>query len=436
MDLFPMAEMNITVENTGGCKRVIKAEIPADIVKTKLAEGFRDLNKQVQLPGFRKGKTPKEVLEKRFGAEIANDVRQTLADEALKTAIEKHALQLLGQPELIGTTDIKEGASSTFTLEIEVRPEFELPEYKGLEVERPAATVSEQEIQAYLRDAQIRRGKLDNAAEGEAAKKGQFLKADVHINVGDDTIFHRHGGLVEVGVPYIAGLKLPQGDDVLVGAKAGDHKDLPLTLPADFMQEAYRGKAAAITLDVTSVMSFSGPSVEEVSKEEGHESLEKFKEEAKDNIRRDKEAEIDQMVEERLIKIVTEKANFELPEKFSKAKAVDILQQEAYRMYQHGAPEEEVQKFLQSNKEAGLERTKSQLRTAFVIDALARKERLVVTEDELNRQVAELASQIGQPLDQVYQTMNQRGMLPGIREELRTRKVLKLLRQKAKYKAS
>lgn len=167
-----MAEMNITVENTGGCKRVIKAEIPADIVKTKLAEGFRDLNKQVQLPGFRKGKTPKEVLEKRFGVEIANDVRQTLADEALKTAIEKHALQLLGQPELISTTDIKEGAPSTFTLEIEVRPEFELPEYKGLEVERPAAKVSDQEIQAYLRDAQIRRGKLDKRPRRRGCRQG------------------------------------------------------------------------------------------------------------------------------------------------------------------------------------------------------------------------------------------------------------------------
>lgn len=429
-----MAEMNITVENAGGCKRVIKAEIPADIVKTKLAEGFRDLNKQVQLPGFRKGKTPREVLEKRFGAEIVNDVRQTLADEALKTAVDKHALQLLGQPELIGTTDIKEGASSTFTLEIEVRPEFELPEYKGIEVERPAATVSDQEIQAYLRDAQIRRGKLENAPEGTAAKKGQFLRADVHINVGSETIFHRHGGLVEVGIPFIAGIKLPQGEAALVGAKVGDHKELPLKLPADFMQEAYRGKDAAITLDVGAVMEFSGPGIEEVAKEEGHDSLDKFKEEAKDNIRRDKEAEIDQMVEEKLIRIVTDKAKFELPEKFSKAKAVDILQQEAYRMYQHGAPEEEVQKFLKENKEAGLERTKTQLRTAFVIDALARKERLVVTEDELNRQVAELASQIGQPLDQVYATMNQRGMLPGIREELRTRKVLKLLRQKAKYK--
>lgn len=431
-----MAEMNITVENAGGCKRVIKAEIPADIVRTKLAEGYRDLNKQVQLPGFRKGKTPKEVLEKRFGADIANDVRQTLADEALKTAVEKHALQLLGQPELVSTTEIKEGQPSTFTLEIEVRPEIELPEYKGLEVERPAAVVSDHEIQAFLRDAQIRHGKLEGAPAGTAAQKGNFLRADVHINVGSETIFHRHGGLVEVGVPYIAGIKLPQGEAALVGAKAGDRKALPLTLPSDFMNEAYRGKEAEITLDVAEVMTYSGPGLEEVAKEEGHESLDAFKEEAKDNIRRDKEAEIDQIVEDKLIRMVADKAKFELPEKFSKAKAVDLLQQEAYRMYQHGAPEDEVQKFLQENKEKGLERTKNQLRTAFVIDAIARKERLVVTEDELNRQVAELAAQIGQPLDQVYQTMNARGMLPGIREELRTRKVLKLLRQKAKYKAS
>lgn len=133
---------------------------------------------------------------------------------------------------------------------------------------------------------------------------------------------------------------------------------------------------------------------------------------------------------------MSEKSKVDLPEKFSKAKAVDLLQQQAYRMYQHGAPEPEVKAFLEASKEAGLEKTKVQLRNAFVVDAIARKERLVVTEEELNRQVAELAGQIGQPLDQVYQTFSQRGMLPGIREELRTRKVLKLLRQKAKYKTA
>ncbi|GIK53584.1 MAG: trigger factor [Planctomycetota bacterium] len=429
-----MADMNITIENAGGCKRVIKAEVPAEIIKTKLADGFRDLNKQVQLPGFRRGKTPREVLEKRFGREIADDVRQTLADEALKSAVDKHALQLLGQAELIGTPEIESGKPSTFTLEVEVRPEFELPEYKGLEIERPAVKIADHEINAYLRDAQIRKGKLNAQAPETAAAKGHFLTADVHINVGEETIFHRHGGLLEVGVPFIAGLELPQGGSALVGLKAGDHKDIPVKLPADFMQEAYRSKDANITLDVSQVMAFEGPTLEEVSKEEGFENVEAFRKEATDAIRRDKDAEIDQIVEDKLAETVTQKAQVELPEKFSKSKAVELLQQQAYRLYQHGAGEEEVKKFLDTNKDAGLDRTKEQLKRAFVVDAIARKERLVVTEDELNRHVAELAAQVGRPLDEVYQTFKQRNMLPGIREELRTRKVLKLLRQKAKYK--
>ncbi|MCC6573101.1 MAG: trigger factor [Planctomycetes bacterium] len=426
--------MQITVENAGGCKRVIVAEIPADVVTEKLSEGFRDVNKQITMPGFRKGKAPKDVLKKRFGREVFDDVRQTLADDVLRQAVEKHALQVLGQPELAELPELKEGAPSTFKLHVEVRPEIELPEYKGLEIDRPAAAVKDQEVTSALRNEQIRRGKM-SPVEGAAAKD-HFLKTDVHIVVGDETIFHRHGGLLETGLGFVAGLQLPKGDKELVGLSAGEHHEIKIKLPADFPNEEYRGKDAKIVLDVGQVLSFEGPTQEEVQKEMGHETLDAWKEEAKDELRREKEAEIDQLVEDRLIKKISDATKVELPEKYSKAKAAELLQQQAYRMYQHGAPEDEIKQFLEKAKTEGLERVKEQLKVAFVLDAIARKERLVVTEDEMHRHLGEISQQIGRPLEEVAQEFNQRGMMAGIREELRTRKVMKLLRQKAKYKAA
>lgn len=426
--------MQITVENAGGCKRVILAEIPAEVVTEKLSEGYRDVNKQISMPGFRKGKAPKEVLKKRFGREVIDDVRQNLADDVLRQAVEKHALQILGQPELDGLPELSEGAKAVFKLNVEVRPEIELPEYKGLEIERPAATVKDQEVTALIRNEQIRRGKL-SPVEGAAARD-HFLKTDVHIVVGDDTIFHRHGGLLEAGLGWIAGLPLPQGEKALVGLSGGEHHEIPIKLPEDFPNEPYRGKDAKIVLDVGQVLSFEGPSVEEVQKELGHETMDAWREEARDELRREKEGEIDQFVEDQLIKKVADATKVELPEKYSKAKAAELLQQQAYRMYQHGAPEHEIKEFLEKAKAEGLDRVKEQLRIAFVLDAIARKERLVVTEDELHRHLGEIAQQIGRPLEEVAQEFNQRQMLPGIREELRTRKVMKLLRQKAKYKTA
>jgi trigger factor len=231
--------MQITVENGGGCKRIIRAEISAETVAEKLSDGYRDINRQFTFPGFRKGKAPRAVLEKKFGADIANDVRQALADDALKQAIEQSALKILGQPELVGDVDLKQGAGTTLTLEAEVFPEFELPEYKGVTVARPTPKVEEHEIYARQRTEQMSAGKM-TPVDGPA-KKGHLLRAGVRVVHGDEVIFRQNGGLLEVGYPWIAGLRVDGGEKQLVGLKAGETKDLKATLPKDFGREDLEG---------------------------------------------------------------------------------------------------------------------------------------------------------------------------------------------------
>ncbi|MCB9932946.1 MAG: trigger factor [Planctomycetes bacterium] len=423
--------MLITVENAGGCKRIIKAEIPAEVVTSKLNEGFRDINKQVQFPGFRKGKAPRNVLEKRFGKEVADDVRQTLADDAVKFAIDEHALKLLGQVEVVEVGDIKLGNPVTMKLEAEVYPEFELPEYKGLELERPAVKVEEHEVHAQLRGAQMNKGEL-KSVEG-ASEKGQFIRANVKVTVGGEEVFSQNRGLLEVGFGWVAGLKPAKAEQQLVGLKAGDSKEMKATLPDDFGREDLRGKEAVIHLEVADVLAYEGPGLEDLARQAGFESVEAWREDLNGKVMSAKEAELDRAMEEKALKQVAEKTEMDLPEKFSQRKAAELVQQQAYRMYQQGAPEENIREFLQSNRDQGVDEVKVMLKRAFVTDAIARKERLVVTEDEIQREVARMAQMVGRTPDEVYAQFQQNGTLSGMREELKTSKVLKLLRQKAKY---
>jgi trigger factor len=423
--------MQITVENVGGCKRVIKAEIPADVVADKLAEGFRDINKQVQFPGFRKGKAPKHLLEKRFGKEVANDIRQTLADEAVKSAVEEHALKILGDVEMVEVGDIKGGAPVLMTLQAEVYPEFELPEYKGLELERPPAKVEEHEIHAQLRGDQMQKGEL-KPAEG-TSRKGQFVRANVKVSVGEEEVFAQKRGLLEVGFGWVAGLKPAKAEDQLVGLKVGDTKDIKLNLPDDFERADLRGKAAVIHLEVTDVLAYEGPALEELAKQNGFETVDAWREEIRGQVLSRKEADLDRAMEEKALQKVADETKMDLPERFSARKAAELVQQQAYRMYQRSIPEDEIREFLSQNRDKGIEEVKSMLKRAFVTDAIARKERLVVTEDEMQREAARLAQMVGRPQEDVYAQFQQNGTLAGMREELKTSKVLKLLRQKAKY---
>lgn len=423
--------MQINVEDAGGCKRVIKVEVPSETVSARLAEGFKDINRQVQFPGFRKGKAPKAMLEKKFGKDVAEDVKQNLADEAVKEAVEEHALKLLGQAELIEAGEIKSGSATTLMLEAEVYPEFELPEYKGLELERITPKVEDHEIHAHLRGAQMQHGGM-NSVERESAE-GDFIRANVKVSVGDEQIFEQNEGLMEVGFGYIAGLQPENAEDALKGLKKGDEKSLKATLPQDFEREDIRGKDAQIEIEVTDVLEYDGPALEEIATKEGHESLDAWREEVSGRLMQEKEREIDQRLETQAVSKVAESTEMELPEKFSQRKQAELVQQQAFRMYQAGHPEESVRQFLEGQKDKGLDEVKDMLKRAFVIDAISRKERLVVTEDEIQREVQRMAQMVGRTADEVYEQFRQDDTLSGMREELKTAKVLKMLRQKAKY---
>ena len=181
------------------------------------------------------------------------------------------------------------------------------------------------------------------------------------------------------------------------------------------------------------VLAYEGPALEELAKENGFESVDAWREEIRGQLMSAKEAELDRAMEEKALLQVAETTTMDLPEKFSQRKAAELVQQQAYRMYQQGAAEESIREFLQANRDKGVDEVKSMLKRAFVTDAIARKERLVVTEDEIQREVNRLAEMVGRTPDEVYAQFQQNGTLSGMREELKTSKVLKLLRQKAKY---
>ncbi|MCL4731631.1 MAG: trigger factor, partial [Planctomycetes bacterium] len=362
--------MQITVENAGGCKRIIRAEIPAETVSQKLNEGYREINRQVTFPGFRKGKAPRHLLEQRFGGDIRNDVRQTLADDALKQAVEANALKILGQAELVGDVKIEGNAPATLTLEAEVYPEFDLPEYKGLTVERPVPKLQEHELYGRQRSEQLHVGKVEPV--NGPAEKGHIVRINLRIQAGDEVIYRQNGGLLDVGYPWIAGMKPEGAEKELVGAKAGESRTLKATLPADFGRDDLRGKSCDLHLEILEVLSYEGPSLEEYAKQLGKESLAAWGEELKVELTRQKEQDIDRLVEEKLILKVLEGTKMDLPEKFSVRRAAELVQQEAYRMYRAGAPEEEIRQFLADNKDKGVDEVKNMLKRAFVIDAIAR----------------------------------------------------------------
>jgi trigger factor len=423
--------MQITVENAGGCKRVIRVEVPADEITRKLAEGYRDLSRQVQFPGFRKGKTPRKVIEKRFGNEIAEEVRQNLANDAVRLASEEHTLKIVGDVEVVENDDLKEGQAARFTLEAEVWPEFELPEYKGLELERTTPTVSDSEVNTVLRNYQIEQGEL-NPLDRPAAE-GDMLRVVLTLTCEGRKLMDQRRGVLAVGTHDIAGLTVDQGAQALVGAGPGKTIELTTTISQDHFNKDLRGKPATLQVEVLDVLAYEGPGLDELAKSRGYESPDVWRDDVRAKLLSERESYLDRSIEEKALDLLASRVEMDLPEKFSKRRAAEMIQQQAFRMYQSGVEEDEIRQYLANSADKGVDEVKDTLKRQFLLDAIARKERLVVTEEEVQREVQLLAGAMSRNADELMEELRAEQRLLGLREELKSRKVLKLLREKAKY---
>jgi len=427
--------MNITVEDAGSCQKTIKVEVPVEHIRKKMNENFRQLSQQVQLPGFRPGKAPRPLLEKKYGKYIADDLRQQLLEESIEEATKEHDLQLLERPEIEVVPEVKKDEALNFTMTVEVRPEFELPTYKGLEISTSELTVSDEERDIFMRNVQFSQGELKELADGETSKEGDVLFGDFRILSGTDEVASRPEGSIEIGNDIILGIKVPGASKEFVGLAGATEKEcrFEATTPDDFPFQEHAGKKVAIEVHIKDIRRPDAPALdEELAKQMGFDSFEAMQEHGREVILDEKKKQQQGDLSNRLMTMIVDQVKLEIPPKLAERQLSSMLQREAFQKYQQGMDDKAIEKFIEKRREELPESIERSLKTTFVIDAIAKKERVFVTEDEIGRQITQIAMQRQVDPQKLADMFVQQGMIPQIRSELRAAKVNKLLRDKAK----
>ena len=176
-----------TIEDAGAARKRIKVEIPAERIKGKLDEAYGELQRDAVLPGFRRGRAPKRLLEKRFGSDLRNTVKQQLVAEAYQAAIEENKLDAVGEPEVdLSKIELPEEGSLTVTLEIEVKPEFELPSIEKISVKKPKLEATEERLNLAVDNLRKYFGNWHDSTE--PAKESDTVTADVKVTGEDDAV--------------------------------------------------------------------------------------------------------------------------------------------------------------------------------------------------------------------------------------------------------
>jgi trigger factor len=426
----------VKVKDAGPCRKKITIEVPAESIKLAYDEQYGDLGKGAEVPGFRKGRAPRRLLEKRFGKDVTLQVKLKLISGACDTAIKDNKLDVLREPDIDPEKiDLPDDGNLKFDFEIEVRPEFDLPALEAIPVEKTTLTVSDDQVDAEV--AQLRKysGLWAPREQADAAEAEDQLIADVLIKVEgveeeiklDNTTIHirKNGFVGEIPVEDL--------EKLLVGAKVGDEKQTTVDVPKTFFREEYRGKKVEIKISVKDIKWLKPAELDKNFLERfGVEDEDDLKEKMQDSLGSRLERQVREQMAEQIYKHLLDKTKFDLPTDIIAQQAGSILQRQYMNLLQRGLSREQLEEQAEQLKATSQEQAEQQLRTFFIMDKVADKLKIQTSDEEVNGQIAQMAIMQNQRPEKMREDMVRNGTLEQFKMQVRDDKSIAKLLESAK----
>jgi trigger factor len=423
----------VEISDAGPCKKKVSIEIPAEKITKALDEQYEQLRKDAIVPGFRKGRAPRRLLEKRYGKESAEQVKLKLMMDASEAALKDNNVNSIGDPNIEHEkVELPEKGSMKFEFEIEVRPEFDLPALEGIPVDKPKLEVSGELVEKEIKELQNRFGTY-KPAEGKIALEDQVIA---------DVVLKPEGGEMEViknteinvhersfvGRVFVEGL-----DKVLVGAKAGDTKTTTTDVPATFYNETYRGKKVEIEIKVSDVKRLEPAALdEEFFKRIGIANIDELKKTLRERNEKGIERQQKEVMRQEVRDYLNEQVDFDLPMDVVADQSRNILQRQYTRMLLQGTKADEIAKQMEELKASSDQQAQLQLKAFFVMDAVAKKLNIEATEEEINGYIAQAAMYRQMRPEKLREQMARDGSLAEAAMEIRELKCIDKILETAK----
>jgi trigger factor len=428
--------VNVTVENLGPCKKLVRFEIDAAAVDSAFADVAKDYQKHAQIPGFRAGKAPKDMVAKRYEKEIEGEAKKKLMGDSYRSAIKEHKLEVVGYPD-IEDIQFGKGQAMQFAATIETAPDFELPDYRGVAAKREKREVTEDDI--------------DRAIKLLAERVANYNTVPREAREGDIVVVNYTGttdgkpitdlaptarGLTEQKAFWVevkADSFIPGFALQLTGAKAGDKRTVNVDFPADFVTPQLAGKKGTYEVEVVEVKEKSVPALDDAfAKTYSAESMTHLR----DGVRRDLQNELNtkqiRSVRGQVVKGIMDQIKVELPETLVANETRNVVYQIVQENQQRGIAEEAINSQKDEIYKASNATARERVKASFVFQKIADKEGIRVTPEEVNARLYVLAQQYQMPADKFAKELEKRNGISEIWSQLLNEKVIDFLQQNAK----
>ena len=400
--------MSLQVEKLEKNMAKLTIEVSADDLEKALQSAYKKQKNKINLPGFRKGKVPRQMIEKMYGSEIFyDDAINELMPKAYAEAYDECELDIVSRPE-VDVVQIEKGKPFIFTAEVAVKPEVTLGEYKGLEVDKISTRVTQKEVEEKLKE-EAEKNARTVTVEDRAVQDGDEVIMDFEGFVDGETF---EGGKGEnYPLTIGSGSFIPGFEEQLVGAEAEKEVEVKVTFPEDYHAEELKGKDAVFKCTVHEIKMKELPEIDDEFAAEVSEfdTLDEYKADLKAKIKEQKEAEGKRKQEDQAVEKAVENASFEIPEAMITTNISQMTDDFARRMRSQGLTMEQYFQFTGMTAEKMEEEMRPQaikrIETRIVLEAIAKAENIEISDEKMDEEISKMAESYKMEADKLKEFM-------------------------------
>ena len=423
-----------TWEKKEGNDGVLTITVSADEFDQALDQAFKKVVKDVNLPGFRKGKVPRKIFEQRFGVEsLYQDAIDIVLPNAYTEAVEETGIFPVDQPK-IDIDEIEKGKDLVFVCEVTVKPEVKLGEYKGLEVEEESTDVTDEDVEKELEALRQSNAELVIKEEGKV-EEGNTVVIDFEGFLDGEAFEGGKGEnhSLEIG----SGQFIPGFEEQLIGKESGEDTEITVTFPEDYHAEDLAGKEAVFKVKIHEVKEKEIPELDDdfaQDVDDEVETLDELKEKKREELKQQKEQAAENKKREKLIEKVTENAEVDIPEAMIDTELDQMMREFEQRLQMQGMTLENYYQFSGQSEDDLKEQMKNdaelRVKTNLTLEAILEAEQLEVTEEDIDAELTEMADMYKLEKDQLVQMLG--GNADVLKEDLKIKKAINFIVDESK----
>lgn len=419
-------ELDVQISDTGPCKKHIKVTIPRTEVDRQFEESLGKLRREAAIPGFRPGRAPKQLVERRYRKDVSGQVKSALLMACLEQLDEDYKLNPISQPNLDPEAiELTDDGPMMFEMDLEVQPDFPLPEYKNLTVKRPVKTISEVDVDAQLHSYLERHADLVPKLEG-GAEPGDYVTANLRFQTGGVVLNEAK----EVQFRVLPTLRFQDGEvprlvEALSGARPGDVREADAQIGTSSPDPAVRGKTIQVLFSVLDLKRLRMPEINRAFLEElGFDEIDELREAVRESLERRLAFQQRQAVRQEIVNHLVQRTPFDLPEELVARQEQATLQRRVMEMREGGLSEAQIRAREAELRANAHESTLQSLKEYFVLVKIAEAEDIKVEDSDFEQEIEALAARNDESARRVRARVEKEGLAEALASQILERKTI------------